>query len=233
MKKSLISICAFMVVAEIVFAETEPDFPQPPGDRIWRPSGESEIDRILSNPNRQTASTGKQAGQAGADQPAATTVDKAPAEIHPQIVRSQDDGRVYYQQIILKNSAFHFSENQKSLSCFSDLFNYDFTKDEKNNLARFRLNLQANTEQVHQTVPGSGSSIALSNSTLYQDLNGDSVLDTMVKHGPQGHGRYILYKNSWIHVNDSMVGFAIGSRVISIESKVGYVFVKNEWEIEK
>src|SRR6476660_1180073 len=162
MKKSLISICAFILVAEIGFAETEPDFPQPPGDRIWRPSGESEINRILSNPNRQTASTGKQAGQAGADQPAGTTVDKAPEEIHPQIVRSQDDGRVYYQQIILKNSAFHFSENQKSLSCFSDLFNYDFTKDEKNNLASFHIHLQANTEQRYQSLPGSGSLIALS-----------------------------------------------------------------------
>jgi hypothetical protein len=150
--------------------------------------------------------------------------------LHPKVVRSQDNGWVYYQRIILNNASFQFLENKKTLSCYSNFVDYDVSEDEENHLSNFRLHLQSSSERAFRSEPGRGSLIPLSNSTLYQDLNGDSVLDTMIKHGPQGHGSYILYKDAWVQVNNSKMGFAIGRAVFANQTKTTYIFNKNAWE---
>ena len=153
--------------------------------------------------------------------------------LRPKVVRTQDDGRVYYQHIILKNTGFQFSETEKMLTCYSDLFDYDISKDKDNHLTNFRLYLKADSKDLYRSMPGRGSLIPLLNSTSYQDLNGDSVLDTMSKSGPQGSSTSILYKNTWLEVYGDKRGLAVGRSAFSIHTKTTYVFKGSGWEVMK
>lgn len=84
-------------------------------------------------------------------------------------------------------------------------------------------------------IPGRSSIPPKSNVTLYEDLNGDSVLDTMIKMGPQIYSTYILHKNTWTEVNHSVSPWSIRAAdgVYSYETKTRYVFKSGAWEVKE
>lgn len=153
-------------------------------------------------------------------------------ELQPKVARTQDDGGVFYQRISLKNDNIQFFERGKSLNSYGRYVDYTVGQDDAGHLTGFHLTLSAdaNTQQRYQSTPGGQSLLPLFNSTSYQDLDGDSVLDTMIKNGPQGSGCYILYQNKWTEVRRYMTGLAADRPALSPDGKTKYVFLKGHWE---
>jgi hypothetical protein len=166
--------------------------------------------------------------------------------LHPAIVRSLDDGWVDYQWIALHNIRAQFHECKRTVSCYSNFMEYDLTKDEKNHLVHFELDLQTASPSSFRMVPGRSAPIPDSDSTLYEDLNGDSVFDRMTKQGPQGRSSYILYKNAWVPVNYLMgkrdrnhasfgkmySSIPNNDRPHLVDDRIHYIFKDGQWEIE-
>jgi hypothetical protein len=69
--------------------------------------------------------------------------------------------------------------------------------------------------------------------TVYTDIDGDSVFDSMVKVGPKETETYILYRNTWIEVGCSMATFTVGSVTRAKADGTDYVFKGHAWEIQK
>ena len=132
-------------------------------------------------------------------------------------------------KITAKSDQTHAFSNQAEGS--TNLVDYDVQHDATGRLTRLWLALYTDPKRMFVLAPGEQTAIPQAAQTVYEDLNGDSVLDTMVQSGPNGTRSYILYRNSWVLVGTYMSGFEIGRPVFSFDRKTKYIFVNNQWQI--
>lgn len=181
--------------------------------------------------------------------------------LRPKIVRVQDDGRVYYQKITLNNDSLLLSEQGNTLNCYGDWVDYEVSQDENRHMVQFGFRLYTRPQKriraaqgglvnrtsfqgelarsglaqsrLAQRELGQRENSLLPDSTYYQDLNGDSTLDTMIQEGPGFQRTYIFYKYTWVEVDNSKLSFAVRRRVFSARQKTTYVFGQDGWETEE
>jgi hypothetical protein len=116
----------------------------------------------------------------------------------------------------------------------SRLLRYQLTTGPGGTLANAWVLLRAEPEKLRPAAPGDQrASIPDSRWTVYTDIDGDSVFDTMVKVGPNQEETYILYRNTWIEVGNSMARFTVGSVARANAGAAEYVFKGHAWEIQK
>ena len=111
---------------------------------------------------------------------------------------------------------------------------YRLTTGSGGTLANAWVLLRAEPEK-HRPAPPGGQAGSYPDSrwTVYTDIDGDSVFDTMVKVGPKQEETYILYGNTWIRVGDQKAKFTVGSVVRAKADGTDYVFKGHGWEIQK
>ena len=115
----------------------------------------------------------------------------------------------------------------------SQLLTYALTTRPDRTLANAWVLLRAEPEKLRPAPPGGQkASYPDSRWTVYTDIDGDSVFDTMVKVGPKQDETYILYRNTWIQVGDQMAKFTAGSVVRAKADGAEYVFKGHAWELQ-
>jgi len=116
----------------------------------------------------------------------------------------------------------------------SPLLSYQLTTAPGGTLANAWVLLRAEPEK-HRPAPRGAQAASYPDSrwTVYTDIDGDSVFDTMVKVGPQQEETYILYRNTWIEVGNQMAKFTDGSVTRAKADAAEYVFKGHAWEIQK
>ena len=72
-----------------------------------------------------------------------TTPPEASGLLRPTVVRTMDDGRVYYQTIGLKGAAFRFSEFRRAVECESQLVDFAYDRDARGHLTEFSVAVHA------------------------------------------------------------------------------------------
>ena len=130
------------------------------------------------------------------------------------IQHSEDDGqRLWYQAVGLKNATLHFHETPGTLSESSQLIDYTMWRDDAGKLEHLLFALRAEPAKWRAAPPESqAEQLPDSRYTVYEDLDGDSVFDTMVKVGPDSMSSFILFENTWIQVGNSKVKWDIDAR---------------------
>jgi hypothetical protein len=116
----------------------------------------------------------------------------------------------------------------------SQLLTYKLTTDPSGTLAHAWVLLRAEPEKL-RPAPRGGQAASYPDSrwTVYTDIDGDSVFDTMVKVGPKQQETYFLYRNTWVQVGDQMAIFTIGSTARAKADGAEYVFKRHAWELQK
>jgi hypothetical protein len=148
------------------------------------------------------------------------------------VQHSQDDGqRLWYQPIGLKNATVRFHETPSALSETSQLIDYTMWRDDAGKLERLWFVLRPEAAKWRAAPPGSqADQLPASHRTVYEDLDGDSVFDTMVKVGPESMSSFILFENSWIQVGNSKAKWEYRRYVQAIDSGRKYYFAKGGWK---
>jgi hypothetical protein len=145
-----------------------------------------------------------------------------------------DHALTSYEPIALKEGSLKIQESNEHLSLQNEFFDFDVKRD-KNHLTEFDLRLEADSNQPLHFNPGKEVQhpfTPLSNSTTYSDLNGDSVLDTMIQRGPNKLSCFIMYHDTWVKVNNYMNGFA-SKTAYSRFNNTSYVFSPDGWEVKQ
>jgi hypothetical protein len=153
--------------------------------------------------------------------------DNTPAS-RAKVTYTYPDGRVNYEPVHLSNATLRLSEFRKSLISYSTLFDFDLNLKSKNQLGSFRMILRPEPQNQVAPPPGAATWRPVTRWTVYDDLNGDSVLDTMIQRGPELHSSFILVKNSWVEVGNLRAGWRLGS-VRALKTKQTYVFENGGW----
>jgi hypothetical protein len=151
---------------------------------------------------------------------------------HPltlKVIRTDQEGMAYYQGIALKNDSYRFSEQARRTVLESTLADFDVERDDRGHLAGFHLLMRAEPER-RLPAPEGGQAAALpgSRSTSYLDIDGDSVLDVMVKSGPGLSETSILHEDRWVRVNNRKGKIVVGSKARS-DDGTDYVFIRGGW----
>ena len=138
------------------------------------------------------------------------------------------NGSVYYEKLPLKSTDLHINDSSKHLSLTSfDFFDIFIVIDEKDNVTNFSITLN-DEKRKHKYIEGRNP-IPLTNWTVYNDLDGDSILDTMHQGGPDKSHTYILYENQWIRIKSSRVLWKYRETVKSYDRKNEYKFKSGKW----
>ncbi len=116
----------------------------------------------------------------------------------------------------------------------SRLMDYQLTTGPGGALANAWVVLRAEPEK-HRPAPRGAQAASYPDSrwTVYTDIDGDSVFDTMVKVGPKQDETYILYRNTWIEVANQKAKFTVGSVVRAKADGPEYVFKGHAWELQE
>jgi hypothetical protein len=116
----------------------------------------------------------------------------------------------------------------------SRLMDYDLTTGPGGTLTNAWVLLRAEPEKTRPAPRGAqAASYPDSRWTVYTDIDGDSVFDTMVKVGPGQQETYILYRNTWIEVGNQMAKFIVGSVARAKADGAEYIFKGHAWELQK
>ncbi len=146
------------------------------------------------------------------------------------VARTQDDGGVGYEPVLLKTAAVHFFERKKEIWSDSELVDYTLNRKDDGHLSYFSLTLRPEPARW-KPAPGGGQQagpLAQTKWTIYDDLDGDSVLDTMRKVGPKLTETYILCENTWVQVENSPEKW--GTKPTARSGDVKYFFQQGVWK---
>lgn len=146
------------------------------------------------------------------------------------IQHSRDEGKsLWYEPVALKHGVVRFHETPESLNQMSRLIDYTLHLDGEK-LRKCSLVLRPEPQKWRAAPPNSQhDQLPDSAYTMYEDLNGDSVFDTMVKVGPGAMSSYILLENHWVEVNNSMVKRE-GRVARSLADGREYILGENGWK---
>lgn len=136
----------------------------------------------------------------------------------------------HYAPLNLKNAKFSFMEESRYLNAESELVELSLDQDDYKKLQYFRLVLRAEPVQYRTALPGGQiAAYPVSNFTIYDDLNGDSVLDTMDQIRPDGTKSFILVENRWIQVTLTKEKWAYRKIVKSLSGDE-FTFENGAWK---
>ncbi len=167
---------------------------------------------------------------ATASAPTTATPTEEPT-VRPKVVRIQTDGGKFYQRIDLGQANFKFFERPRQIKGWSRLLDFSFFLNDANALSRFQMILRAEGEKYSPApIGGQAVGVPASRWTVYNDLDGDTVLDTMLKVGPGLHETYILHENAWIRVGSSKAKML---RTHSLPDRIPYSFKDGKWQKER
>ena len=147
-----------------------------------------------------------------------------------KVVRSDQDGGMYYQNLALKNDQYRFFERGRTTQPKSTLADMDLKRDGMGRLASFSLVLRAEPERLLPAPPNS-QAVALPGSrwAVYFDIDGDSTIDVMVKTGPNLQETKILYQDRWVRVNNRKTGLTLASDARG-DDGTNYIFAGGVWK---
>jgi hypothetical protein len=148
------------------------------------------------------------------------------------IQHSKDDGdSLWYQAVGFKNATLRFNETKGTFSEHGELIDYTMWRGDQGKLDHLRFVLRAEPAKWRPAPPGS-QAVRLPDSryTVYEDLDGDSALDTMVKVGPDSMSSFILFENTWIEVGNSMAKWESRRTVRAIDGGRQYHFAIGGWQ---
>lgn len=152
--------------------------------------------------------------------------------LRPNVFLIHVDAENFPHSVILKNGTFGFSEHGESLRCSSNLVDFDLKLKDGDQLENFSMILRIEPAQ-YLDVPGRPAYYPLTKKTVYNDLDGDSVLDTMVKIGPKFQETYILSNNTWIQGENSRVLWKFRKKVRAVNTGETYIFDNGGWKLSK
>lgn len=110
------------------------------------------------------------------------------------------------------------------------MLDYTLSSDDDGELNHLSLVVRPESQKWRAAPPNSQASrVADSNYTVYEDLDGDSVFDTMVKVGPGRMSSYILADKHWIEVGNSKAKWQHRNSVKAVDGGVEYFFAKGGW----
>jgi hypothetical protein len=160
-----------------------------------------------------------------------TRSSEAPEPLRPKIVRTMDDGRVYYEHIALKGATVQFSEDPKRVECESEIVDFAYDRNAEGRVTEFRVVVRAQP-QVWLPAPAGSQAAALpgSRSTSYADLDGDSELDFRIKRGPGLEETSILYHDGWVTVGNSKGKTGVGTIVRALDGR-SFRFEAGKWQL--
>jgi enterochelin esterase-like enzyme len=155
----------------------------------------------------------------------------APEPLRPRVVRTMDDGRVYYQGVALNGATFRFSEDRKRIECESEIVDFAYDRNAEGSVTEFSVAVRA-VPQVWLPSPPQSQAAALpgSRSTSYADLDGDSELDFRIKRGPGLQETAILYEDGWITVGNSKGKTGAGTIVRALDGR-SFRFGSGKWQL--
>ena len=121
------------------------------------------------------------------------------------IKRAETDVRgipfVIYTPLALKGAYFSFSEREGIVSAEGTLLDFSIQQSEDYKLKSATLSLRPEPIRYVAAPPsGPVGAYQVTNETTYTDLNGDSILDTMVQYKPFDRKKFILLGNQWVQV---------------------------------
>ncbi len=110
----------------------------------------------------------------------------------------------YYPHLSLKGTNFsfvEFTEQGEQLYVESELLDFSLTQTGDHKLQGATITLRP-APQIYKMGPPGGqiAGYPIINTTHYTDLNGDSILDTMVQYTHPNTKKFILLGNQWIQV---------------------------------
>ena len=151
--------------------------------------------------------------------------------VRPKVIASHENG-TRYEAVVLSNASFQFFERQQELHCNSRLLDFELNQKGKDKLDSFKMILRSEPTLFERPPPGSPTWIPATKYTVYNDLDGDSVLDTMTKIGPNLKETYILYGNAWVQiVGHAQFGWKRLKSVQALKTKKTYTFDKDGWKL--
>jgi len=153
------------------------------------------------------------------------------SDLKLQVVRVQNDGGKHYQKIRIGDEQFSFFERGRELRCRSNSLAFRVFKDKDGSLSSFNVLVRQDHPVTYKSPPHPSQSLGkpLTSRTAYHDLDGDTVLDTMVKIGPDLHEAYILHHNTWLHVRNSKVKWEYRKSVMDVKGERKYAFQDGKW----
>lgn len=145
----------------------------------------------------------------------------------PVITRNNSNGYKTYQYIQIGNNIIHSSGDNHTLSLNSDLFELTQHKDTNGKAKGFHISLNESQQSWSDGYGGMFKPDA--KSTVYYDLDGDTVLDTMHKNGSKLFESYILHNNKWTRIIPSKLKWSKRKTTCSYDRKSRYQFVNGLW----
>ena len=143
----------------------------------------------------------------GPPQPEAFDGERATLPIKRAQTDAEGKPMLIYTPLALNGAYFSFIECEGYVSAEGTLLDFSIHQTEDYKLKSARVVLRPEPIRVKLAPPG-GSVMAyqVSDQTTYTDLNGDSILDTMVQYTHQHIKEFILLDNQWIQVKPYGMG---------------------------
>jgi len=149
-----------------------------------------------SAPTKAPAPTKK-----GPPQPMAYDDDRATLPIKRTQTDNEGKPFLIYTPLDLKGSYFSFIEREGSVSAEGTLLDFSIHQTEDYKLKSATISLRPEPLRYQAAAPGGQvAAYQVTNETSYTDLNGDSILDTMVQYIRPNTKKFILLGNQWIQV---------------------------------
>lgn len=149
-----------------------------------------------STPPKAAAPTKK-----GPPQPMAYDDDRATLPIKRAQTDRKGNPFLIYTPLALKGAYFSFSESEGNVSAEGTLLDFSIQQTENYKLKSTTISLRPEPIRYESAPPGGQiGAYQVTNETTYTDLNGDSILDTMVQYEHLDIKKFILLANRWIQV---------------------------------
>jgi len=169
----------------------------------------------------------------GPPQPMAYDDDRATLPIKRAHTDSKGKPWLIYTPLALKGAYFSFSEDEDNVYAEGTLLDFFINQTDDYKLKSFTLVLRPEPVRMKFTPPGERvGAYQVTNQTSYTDLNGDSILDTMLQYKATWKSeKFILLGNQWIQVQPSPTRRRTDPKQATGLSGEKYEFADSGWRL--